>query len=101
MKYLPLLLMGLLIAAVGIPNLRGSISSIHRYNRRRVSEEDIPAYGKAMGIGTVIIGGTIALVAALQMAFDREFIFYLSIPGLMAGSAVMVHAQFKYNGGIF
>lgn len=101
MKYLPLLIMGLLIIGVGISNLLGHISSIHRYNRSKVHEEDLPVYGKMMGIGTVVVGGTIALIGILQMVLDMEFIFYLAIPGLIVGVGVMLYAQFKYNRGIF
>ena len=50
-----LLVMGLLISAMGIVNICGNVSTIHSYNRRKVAEEDIPKYGRALGIGTLII----------------------------------------------
>lgn len=56
MEEIILLILGLFISVLGIINMTGNISTIHWYNRRKVTEEDIPKYGKAMGIGTLIIG---------------------------------------------
>lgn len=101
MKYISLLIMGILAVALSIPNLMGSVVTIHWYNRRKVSEADAPAYAKAVGFGTLIMGVSIILTAVLQMIFDSENIFYLIIAGITVGLAVIVHAQFKYNRGIF
>ena len=88
MKYLPLLTMGLLIALFSVPNLRGNPATVHRYNRRRVAPEDVPYYGKAMGLGTLIIGLSIVLTA-------------LILAGIAVGGGFILYAQFKYNKGIF
>ena len=56
MEHITLLVVGLLICFIGITNMRGNIKTIHSYNRRKVREEDIPKYGKAVGLGTLIIG---------------------------------------------
>lgn len=101
MKYLSLLLLGILTMGFSIPNLRGNIFTIHWYNRRKVSEADAPKYGKAMGLGTLIMGASIALTAILQIIFDWEAIYNLTLAGVIAGLAVMLYAQFKYNRGIF
>lgn len=101
MKYISLLIMGILAIVLSIPNLKGNVVTIHWYNRRKVSEADAPKYAKTMGLGTLIMGVSIVLTAVLQMTFDLEIIFYLIIVGLIAGLAVMVYAQFKYNKGIF
>lgn len=101
MGYVFLLFLGVIIIIMGIINLRGNISTIHWYNRRRVSQADAPKYGKAMGLGTLIIGGSIALTAVLQMIFDREIIFYIILAGTVIGVSIMLYAQFKYNKGIF
>ena len=38
----------------GIDNLKGNIDSVHWYNRRRITEETRPKYGKLIGISTLI-----------------------------------------------
>ena len=55
MGYASLLFLGIIIAAIGVLNFKGDISTIHWYNRWKVSEADAPKYGKAMGLGTIII----------------------------------------------
>ena len=56
-----LLIFGLFLSVLGVVNIKGNISTIHSYNRRKVKEEDVPKYGKAVGTGTVIIGASLAL----------------------------------------
>ena len=56
MENIMLLILGVFISVMGIVNIKGNISTIHSYNRRKVKEEDIPKYGKAVGTGTLIIG---------------------------------------------
>lgn len=101
MEYILLLVLGAALIVTGICNVKGNISTVHRYNRRRVSKEDAPKYGKAMGLGTLIMGASMVATAVLQMIFDLEAIFYLLAAGVAVGLAVMVYAQFKYNKGIF
>lgn len=45
MDELMLLIWGLIISTLGIVNIRGNISTIHSYNRRKVKEEDVTKYG--------------------------------------------------------
>ena len=101
MEYMLLLILGTVLIVTGIFNTKGNVSTIHRYNRRRVSKEDAPKYGKAMGLGTLIMGASMAATAILQMIFDLEAIFYLLATGVVIGLGIMVYAQFKYNKGIF
>ncbi len=101
MIYLPLLFLEIIVIILGSINMKGNISTIHWYNRRKVSEEDAPKYGKLMGSGTIIIGISMISTAILQMIFDSEVIFYFMLIGVIIGVAVMLHAQFKYNKGIF
>lgn len=56
MENMMLLVLGICISVLGIVNIRGNISRIHSYNRRKVKEEDVPKYGKAVGTGTLIMG---------------------------------------------
>lgn len=45
-------MIGLSSSIIGIVNITGNISTIHSYNRTNVKEEDIPKYGRIVGIGT-------------------------------------------------
>ena len=46
MENIIMLILGVFISVVGIVNIKGNISTIHSYNRRKVKEEDIPKYGQ-------------------------------------------------------
>ena len=70
MENIMLLILGVFISVIGIVNIKGNISTIHSYNRRKVKEEDIPKYGKAVGTGTLIIG--ISLVLGFIVSFWSE-----------------------------
>ena len=93
--------MGILLIAIGILNLKGHIGTIHRYHRRRVSPEDAPAYGRAMGAGTLVVGGSIATAAVFRMIFDLEALDYFTLAGVIIGLVLMLFAQIRYNRGIF
>lgn len=100
MEYVSMLILGVVLCGLGILNLKGNISLIHRYNRKRVREEDVPAYGKAVGIGHVIIGGSFAL--CFFLSFVSELILpFVIVPSIAAGLGFILYAQFKYNGGLF
>lgn len=100
MENLSLLILGIFIAVLGIVNIRGNIYTIHFYNRKNVSEEDVPRYGKAVGTGTLIIG--ISLVMAYIATFWIESALpYIIIPATVVGLAFILYGQFKYNHGIF
>ena len=70
MDHIALLILGIFIAIIGIVNIMGNISTIHSYNRRKVREEDVPKYGRAVGTGTLIIG--VSLIAAFVTTFWGE-----------------------------
>lgn len=100
MGHFGLLILGALLCVLGVVNLRGNISTIHSYNRRKVREEDVPKYGRAMGTGTLIIGAS--LVVSFVTTFWSEAIMaFIIIPALLVGLGFMLYAQFKYNGGLF
>ena len=100
MENMMLLVLGICISVLGIVNIRGNISTIHSYNRRKVKEEDVPKYGKAVGTGTLIMG--ISLVLAYIAAFWNESMMpYIVIPAVIIGLAFILYGQIKYNHGIF
>lgn len=100
MDNIALLILGIFISVIGIVNMTGNISTIHSYNRRKVKEEDVPKYGRAVGTGTLIIG--VSLIAAFVTTFWSETAMsFIVIPALVIGLAFILYAQFKYNKGIF
>ena len=100
MDNIALLILGIFISIVGIVNMTGNISTIHSYNRRKVKEEDVPKYGRAVGTGTLIIG--VSLIAAFVTTFwSEEAMSFIVIPALVIGLDFILYAQFKYNKGIF
>ncbi|MBQ8038873.1 MAG: hypothetical protein IJ274_03225 [Lachnospiraceae bacterium] len=100
MENLMLLILGLFISAIGFVNIKGNISTIHSYNRRKVKEEDVPKYGKAVGTGTLIMG--ISLVLAFGASFWSELMIAIIImPAFIVGIGFILYGQFKYNKGIF
>ena len=100
MENLMLLILGLFISAIGFVNIKGNISTIHSYNRRKVKEEDVPKYGKAVGTGTLIMG--ISLVLAFVASFWSELLITIIVmPAFIVGIGFILYGQFKYNKGIF
>lgn len=101
MEYIFLLIFGICITILGIFNLKGNISSIHWYNRLKITEENRKKYGKSMGIGSLIIGICMTITAILQMIFYNENIWYITVIGIVIGLIFMIYGQIKYNRGIF
>lgn len=100
MDNLTLLILGLFISALGIINIKGNISTIHYYNRRKVKEEDVPKYGKAVGTGTLIMGVSLVL-GYIALFWSEEAMAIIILPAVVVGLGFMMYGQFKYNGGIF
>ena len=101
MEYIFLLIFGICIIILGIFNFKGNIASIHWYNRLKITKENIKRYGRTMGIGTLIIGICMVITAILQMIFNNENIWYITVLGIVIGLIFMIYGQIKYNKGIF
>lgn len=100
MDNLMLLIIGLFISVLGVINIKGNISTIHRYNRRKVKEEDIPKYGKTVGTGTLIIGVGCVL-GYIALFWSEKAMACIILPAVIVGLGFMLYGQFKYNRGIF
>jgi len=100
-KIITLLFIGGVLTLLGIMNIKGNVSTIHWYNRRKVNKHDIPKYGKCMGAGSIIMGIALIVSAILEFAFKSSLFDYLLLDGCFVGLAVMLYGQFKYNKGIF
>ena len=96
-----MLIFGVLIVCLGIMNFKGNISSIHWYNRRKVTKENEKQYGKYMGIGTIIIGSSLIINSILQMIFELEIFYCIIVIGVVVGLVFLLYSQIKYNKGIF
>ena len=101
MEHIIFLTLGLVIAVLGIVNCTGNISTIHAYNRRRVKEENVPKYGKAVGTGTIIIGLSLAVSFFIVTCWNEAVLPFVIVPALIVGLGFILYGQFKYNKGIF
>ena len=95
------LVIGTLLAVLGIFNMKGNIASIHWYNRRRVTKENQKPYCMCMGLGTLIIGIGIIVSGVVQAFAGVEIGSVFIVIGVVVGLTLMLYAQFKYNRGIF
>ena len=96
-----MIFLGLTLIVIGIFNRKGNISTIHWYNRRKVSEADRPAYGKWMGLGTILCGAGL-MAGGIFQYFAPEGIWSIPVVvGLVIGLGLMLYAQLKFNHGIF
>ena len=102
------ILAGVACVLLGASNMRGNISTIHEYHRKRVAEEDKLPFGKRVGLGTVIIGMAIIIFGILSaIAIKTEINMFLWVGmGIMAvgfatGITISFAAMIKYNKGIF
>ena len=101
-------LLGIIIIGLGVSNMKGNISSIHWYHRQRVTEADRIPFGKAVGLGTIIMGAGIAVFGCLNFAAEKTqnhlFLIIGSVivvAAIIAGLAISFWAMIKYNKGIF
>ncbi len=100
-EWIAMIVLGLLLILMGILNLRGDLSSIHWYNRRKVAAEHRSAYGRCMGAGSAAIGGGLLLTGLLQLARPMEAWYWIALLGVILGLGLMLYGQFRYNRGIF
>ena len=84
--FLAPLIIGIIMIVIGISNMKGNISSLHSYHRKRVKEEDKAIFGKKVGIGTIVCGSGIfanavfATDKAYYLEGDAENSLYIYIP---------------------
>lgn len=102
------IIVGLVIIVLGILNIKGNISLLHSYHRKRVKEEDKIPFGKLVGIGSIIIGCAVIIMGSFNLiatSLQKEIFSLIGtiilIVGLVLGFAIILYALFKYNKGIF
>ena len=99
---------GLVVIILGLQNMKGNISTLHRYHRKRVSEEDRIPFGRKVGLGSIIVGCALIIKACLQFVAEKKNILVLDtlgtvilIVGLAVGFIIIIYAMTKYNKGLF
>ena len=100
--------LGAIISALGITNMKGNISTLHWYHRQRVLPEDVKPFGKKVGLGTLIIGSAIIVFGLFSLiTYLTESEVYtiigaaLLIPAVIVGFGMSLYAIIKYNKGLF
>ncbi len=101
-------IVGALCIVLGVLNMKGNVSSIHSYHRRRVAQEDLLPFGRGVGLGTVIAGGSLVVFGALRALSQSVDAAWLTLAGtavlvvgLTAGLGISLYTIIKYNKGIF
>ena len=101
-------LLGVVCIVLGVLNMKGNISTVHWYHRKRVSEENRIPFGKLIGFGTIIIGVALIIFAIFTLiaTFTSNSLFTTIggielIVGIVVGIVISFYAMFKYNKGIF
>ena len=107
-EFIITMLLGIACIVLGTLNMKGNISTLHWYHRKRVSEENRLPFGRLVGLGTIIIGVALIIFAvfALVTTLTSNNLFYTIggvelIVGLVIGIVISFYAMFKYNKGIF
>ena len=95
------IIIGLALIFIGIFNMKGNISMLHSYHRKRVKKEDIIPFGKKVGIGSIIIGIAIIIAGVFTILNYTHIGDVVLIMGLTMGCTIIFYAMFKYNKGIF
>lgn len=101
-------ILGIACIVLGIFNMRGHISTLHSYHRKRVSEENRLPFGRLVGLGTVIIGASIIVFSVFSAvrAMTENALFtvigsVVMTVGIIVGLGISFYAMKKYNKGIF
>ena len=100
-EFITEIIIGLVLIIAGIFNVKGNISLLHSYHRKRVKKEDIIPFGKKVGIGSIIIGITIILAGVFTILNYTHISNVILVIGFVTGFIMIFYAMFKYNKGIF
>lgn len=98
------LLLGILICVMGAINMTGNISTLHKYHRQRVTEENRKPFGKLVGLGTLVIGVGLIIFSVfnfINVGILTTLGMIILIVNIVVGMGLNFYAMFKYNKGIF
>ena len=108
MESIAIFILGAICIVLGIVNMTGNISTIKYRHRKRVAPENRLAYGRIVGLGSIVLGicflvsGIFFLISELQANPALETVGGITmIIGAVVGISAMMFAMIKYNKGIF
>lgn len=101
-------ILGIFISILGFSNMKGNLSSIHWYHRKRITEENRLPFGRMIGLGTVICGVSLVVFGCFSLVSEKTKIdifttvgSVVAVVGLVIGLVLSLYAMIKYNKGIF
>lgn len=107
LEFIVAFLVGVGIIIIGAINIKGNISMMHKYHRKRVSEDRIP-FGKQVGLGSIIMGASAcvaSVISAIEFYTKITVLTWISTGVLVVGFAIglvlIFRAMIKYNKGVF
>ena len=107
-EILALVVLGIVLIVIGILNMRGNISTLKRRHRKRVAPADLKPFAMLIGIGTLVIGIGVLLMALftfLSESMGNSSFISIGAGFLIVTAAIGLILQFyamiKYNHGIF
>ena len=106
-EVISMFLIGLVMIFIGISNMKGNISSLHSYHRKRITEKDKPIVGKKVGVGTILCGFAIssnAIFRLLEILTKMKIFDTLCGVSLLmglVGIGIVLFTINKYNKGLF
>lgn len=107
-EFIVMLLIGVAFCVIGGINCTGNLSLMHSYHTKRVKEEDKKPMGKRVGIGMILIGGTMIIASVLTFLYEQTKIVALAwvgngilLAGFIVGLAIILITTIKYNKGLF
>ena len=94
---------GAVILGVGIAVFRGRTNLIHDYHQENVKPEDRLRYGRAMGVGLLVLAAALLSsgILALCLTEGSKIPLLALFGGIAVSIVLLIRAQRKYNGGIF
>lgn len=108
LEFIVAFLVGVGIIIIGVINIKGNISMMHKYHRKRVSEEDRIPFGKQVGLGSIIMGASVcvaSVISAIEFYTKITVLTWISTGVLVVGFAIglvlIFRAMIKYNKGVF
>ena len=102
------LAVGTFLIIMGVLNIKGNVSMLHKYHTKRVAPEDIKPFGKLVGIGSIIAGDGLILKSLFSFRSQSTCNHTLDAVGtalliasLVIGIGLILFAMIKYNKGLF
>ena len=96
-----MLVMAIVFAIIATQIYKGKTKLIHNYHQTKVQNK--AAYGKAFGKAMSILPASMTLSGLLAVVNAQWMVYAVGVLllGLVAGVAVILKVQKKYNGGLF